>query len=390
MHVRLSCCPPGFADVICAVACAVILTGISGCSLLSVKSPERPLSNRDLNARLLTRELSSQFVTAVQLCADDIARTEKDPAVLQNALRWEIAAVTDSRRAAMQTAPLLSLLDSWAFAVQMAAFTDAGAPGGDLFGGHQECVHNVSDGYAAGTEDLAHRLLSSKEFAQYRDFVASYAGEHPLQDLKLARASVVELWSRQQGADVKLIDSVGTIPEALTDVADRLQVYGDTVPSQVMWRTQLALRESGYSGNDVHTALKELDSRLAAMTAVADSSPERLHEAVAELRSSLLEVISRLDAAAVATLSRVGTERVALIGDIRTERAASLEALDVERKAVAVDAARIARDIVTTSGDQARRLAREVIALLIVLAVLVMSLPFIAGYLVARARHARR
>ena len=322
MHVRLIRRLAGCIDAVAwftrartgAVACAAILTGVGGCSLLSVKSPERPLSNRDLSARLLTRELSSQFVTAVQLCADDMARTEKAPAVLQNALRWEIAAVTDSRRAAMQTAPLLSLLDSWAFAVQLAAFTDVGAPGGDLFGGHQECVHNVADGYAAGSEDLARRLLSTKEFAQYHDFVASYAREHPLQDLNFARASVVELWSRQQGAEVKLIDSVGTIPEALTDVADRLQVYGDTMPSQVMWRTQLALRESGYSGNDVHTALKELDSRLAAVTAVADSAPEHLHEAVAELRSSLLEVIARLDAAAAATLSRVGTERVALIG----------------------------------------------------------------------------
>ena len=55
-----------------ALGCAaVLLLGAAGCSLISVKSPERPLSVRDLNARILTRELSSQFVAAVARCAGD-------------------------------------------------------------------------------------------------------------------------------------------------------------------------------------------------------------------------------------------------------------------------------------------------------------------------------
>jgi hypothetical protein len=362
---------------------------VGGCSLLTIKSPERPLSKRDLNTRLLTRELSTQFVAAAQLCAEDIALAEKDPVILQNGLRWEIAAVTYSRRAATQTAPLMALLDSWALAEQMAAFTGAGAPGGDLFGVHQECIRQVSNGYAESMEALAKGLLSPKEFNQYRQFVEGYAHEYPLQDIKFARVSVVETWSREQGANAKLIDSMGTIPEALTDVADRLQIYADTVPSQVMWKTQLALQESGYSGTDVQAALKELDDRLAAMTAVADSSPERIHDAVMDLRRSLLEVIARMDAAAAATLTRVGTERAAFVADLRTERQATLAAVDVQRQAIAVDAARIADAVVRSSGDQARRLAREVVALLIVFALLLLSLPFAAGYLVGRTRQAR-
>ena len=115
-----------------AIMCSAVVIGGSGCSLLTVKTPDKPLSTRDLNVRLLTREVSTQFVTAVELCADDAMQTEKDPLLLQNSLRWEIAAVADSRRAATQTAPLMSLLDSWALAVQMAAFTGEGAPGGDL------------------------------------------------------------------------------------------------------------------------------------------------------------------------------------------------------------------------------------------------------------------
>ena len=63
--------------------------------------------------------------------------------------------------------------------------------------------------------------------------------------------------------------------------------------------------------------------------------------------------------------------------------------LDVERKAVAEDAARISSRVVKDTGTQLRELAAEVLVLLIVLAVVVLGLPFAAGYLLGRARHGR-
>src|SRR5215469_15696189 len=104
------------------LSCCLLALGVAGCSLLSFKSPERPLSTRDLNARILTRELTAQFRAAVSRCADDIAATEHDPAVLENTLRWEIASVAASRHAATRMSPLMSLLDTWALAEQMQAF----------------------------------------------------------------------------------------------------------------------------------------------------------------------------------------------------------------------------------------------------------------------------
>ncbi len=71
---------------------------------------------------------------------------------------------------------------------------------------------------------------------------------------------------------------------------------------------------------------------------------------------------------------------------MRIERQAIVTAADAQRRALAQDAATIAERIVRSSGDEARRLAREVLALMIVLAVVVLGLPFAAGYLVGRAR----
>lgn len=377
--------------LICAriVLCGALSLALSSCSLISLKSPERPLSPRDLNARILTRELSAQFVTSVSRCADDIAASEHDPRVLENTLRWEIGAVGESRRAATRLVPMMSLLDTWALAVQMQTFTAQGAPGGALFGSHQQAVRDVSDTYASDAQALARRLLAPHDFAAYQTFVEQYVREHPLADLTFARPSIVALWSREQGADTRLVDSLGTIPEAMADAADRMEIYGDTVPAQVMHETELALRESGYTRGDVQAAIRQLNERLARLSAVAESTPELVHGAEAQVRQSLREVLERLDASSRNAEQALHAERVALFTDLQSERAAVMAQLDVERKAVAEDAARISSRLVKDAGTQLRELAAEVLLLLIVLAVVVLGLPFAAGYLVGRARQGR-
>jgi hypothetical protein len=368
---------------------AAVLGSLAGCSLLSLKSPERPLSARDLNARILTRELAGQFIAAVGRSASDIAGTESDPAILDNSLRWEIAAVAETRRAETQIAPLMSLLDTWALAAQLQAFLGEGGAGAALFGTHQGAVRGVTDEFAAGAEALARQLLAPGELSAYQNFVAGFVREYPLRDLSFARPSVVELWSHAQGATTPLVDSLGTIPEAMSDVAQRLQIYGETTPGQIIGRTQLALRESGYTQGDVRQQLQRLDAQLDRLTAVAESAPQLMNGAIAEVRRSLRDVIERLDASSRATTEALRTERIALFADLQRERQVTLAALDAQRKALTADAARIADQGVKSAGEQLRYLAGEVLGLLIVLAVLMLGLPFAAGFLVGRARHRR-
>ena len=371
------------------LACGLLLLTVAGCSLLTLKSPERPLAPRDLNARILTRELSMQFLAAVSRCADDIAATEHDPQVLDDTLRFEIGAVAESRRAATRMAPLMSLLDTWALAAQLAAFTAPGAPGGALFGAHQAAVRDLAANFADDAQGLAQRLLTPPELATWQTFVAQYAREHPLADLSFARVSVIELWSRAQKGNTPLIDTLGTIPEALADASDRLEIYGDTVPPQLMRATQLALRQSGYAQGDVQAALRRLDERLERLTAVAESAPELVHGAEAEVRASLREVLERLEASSRAAGETLHAERAALFADLQSERQAVVAAVDAQRKALAEDAARVSASVVKDAGAQLRDLAAEVLLLLIVLAVVVLGLPFVAGYLVGRARGSR-
>jgi hypothetical protein len=79
---------------------------------------------------------------------------------------------------------------------------------------------------------------------------------------------------------------------------------------------------------------------------------------------------------------------VDLTADIQAERAKALIALDEQRKALTLDAARISNQLVITAGRELRRLALQVVLLLILFAVVALGLPFAAGYFVGRGRRA--
>ena len=371
------------------LACLALVLCVQGCSLISLKSPERPLSDRDLNTRVLTREFSYHFITLVAQRADDIASSETDPRIIANTLRWKIGAAEESQRAAMRIVPTLSLLDTWALASQMKTFLSPGNPGGALFGSHQPAALSIASELDEDAQNLTQRLVPQHDLEKYRSFVEMYSREHPITSLDFVRASVVEVWTQNQGADFKLVDSLGTIPEAMADVSDRVKISSDTLAEQAMWRTQLALRDSGYSSNDLRSALRQLDDRLAKMSATAENAPQLMHDAVADVRQSVFEALDRVDKSEARLMDRLSTQREAFTSDLHTERDTVLAAADMERKALAEDASRISDQVVKSTGEQVRALAREVLLLLIVLALLILGLPFWAGYMVGRARRDR-
>jgi hypothetical protein len=372
------------------LAAVLLASGLTGCSLISIKTPERPLSERDMNARILTRELTTHYLDATGRNTDSILATETDPAVINNTLRWEVGVIMTTRQAETQLAPLMSLLDTWALALQLQGFVDERGPGGKLFGTHQAAVRTLTDAYADGAHALARSLLTPTEFADYQGFIDDYVRAHPLHDLRFARASVIEEWGRAKGAKSSLLDEVGTLPQALADTSQRIQIYADTVPAQTMRRTQLALRETGYTPDDVRAAMARLDARLERLTTVAESAPELVRGAEDEMRESLREVLNRLDSSAAATASAFRMERAALFVDIQAEREALTTAVDAQRKALTADAARISEQLVRSGGEEVRHFTRQAELFVILLSLVVLGLPFAAGYLVGRARSSLR
>ena len=349
-----------------------------GCSLVTLKSPEKPLSARDLNARILTHEFAARFIRSVEQTGDEIAAGTDDPRIELNTLRWKIAVAAASDRAASQMAPMLGLLDTWALAVQMREYLDGGK-GSALFGAQQPNAVKVATDLANEAQEIARNLGPPHEFERELRFVHDYAGAHPLESLDFARASVLDLWAAETGTATKLIDTLGTVPEAMAQTGDLMRMYGDTVPSQMLWRAQLAARQSGINSKDVQTALQRLDERLARLSNMADATPDMVNGVVADVRK-------RVDRSWMEMLDTVHSERIALAAAVSAERTAAMQDVDTERQALAADAARISSQMINDAGTQIRQLVRESLLLVIVLAIVVLGLPFTAGYLVGRAR----
>lgn len=360
---------------------AVLGACLTGCSLISLKSPEKPLSTRDLNARILTHEYSVRFIAAVAQSADQIAAASSDPEVRRNALRWKIVAASASEHAASQMSPMLALLDAWSLSVQMRDFLSSGA-GQSLFGAGQPQAVTLAQDLAGEAEDMARELSLPDDFARQRSFIVEYASAHPLKGLDFARASVVDLWARESGTNAKLVDTLGTVPEAMAQAGDLVRMYGDNTPTQMLWRAQLAAQDSGLSGVDVQAELHQLNERMAEFTAIARQAPDHLEELLrqtsARFNGSFLEMMHAINAEG-ATLSSTASE----------ERQALVKAVDEERAAVTADTQRIAGQLIREAGEEARRLIREAVLLIIVAAVVLLGLPFAAGYLLGQARGRR-
>jgi hypothetical protein len=356
---------------------------LTGCSLLTIKSPEIPLTAREQEARLLTRDYAAHFATATSHLIDDAARENTDPAIRLQALRLKLGAVTEITRASTGLSPMGSLLDTWAFSLQFRDFLTTGS-GANLLGSAQP---EVSRGAAVlGDEaDALARKVSDSDYSRYRTFVSGYAERNPLQNADMVRPSVLSAWMLEE-SDKNPLRAEGTVAQALGDVSDRMRIYSERVPAMSLWQAELALNRAGFDDASYRTAFHNIDAQLERISKLADTSPELAHEAIGELRRSLRESSDRLDASWMQMLRTLRTEREALAANIAAERQGLTEAFDTERARISADAAKMAAEAVDTSWHELRKLVREALLLTILLALVLLGLPFTAGYWVGRRR----
>jgi hypothetical protein len=365
----------------------VLLSGLPGCSLLSIKTPEVPLTPREQEARILTRDYAEHFNAVLVRLLDDAAAKDPDPGVRSQALRLKLGIVTTSTRAATGLSPMGSLLDTWGFAVQLRDYIDSGS-GETLLGSAAPDVRSGVDALADEAEAMARRVTGD-DYAHYQAFIKRYAFRYPIEGPDCERASVTSVWSTEGGNSTPL-RSIGTVAQALGDVSDRMRIYGQEIPTVSLWQAERALEHSGLDASSIRSTFRNIDTELARISTLAETSPALAHEAIAELRHGLDESSDRLDNAWSQMLQTLRIERAALAANIASERESLTAAADVERAKISADAAGIAQRAVDKSWEELRKLIREVLALSVVLVILVLGLPFAAGYLVGRHRSTRQ
>ena len=106
--------------------------------------------------------------------------------------------------------------------------------------------------------------------------------------------------------------------------------------------------------------------------------------AVVELRGAVVPALEGFQKQWGATLETLTRERSALARDIATEREAMVQAVTQQRAAIMQDVQRVAGDIASRSMQEAHGMVKDVLRYAVLLALIVLGLPFAFGFLVGR------
>jgi len=360
----------------------VLMHLATGCKLVELKMPGEPMPKEEFALRGQTREFAKLLSTTVERAADSIAAQTEDPAIRTHCAQWKIGAVGSIRAATLRGSPKLALVDAWAFCRQMEEFLDQGA-GGRLFGPFQSVAVTNSQALEQRLARTARALLPAAEFAKMDAFLADYVARFPVQTLAFEREPVAPRWEDAEEKPVRT-PPAGTGSEALSDVADRLQMLGEQVPEEIRWR--LTLEADAWQAEWARTGvtLDRLDAALKQVADAAAASPAVMTNAVRDLRAAFLPALEGFQGQWENTTRTLQTERQALTATLASERAAVLKEVSQERAAIMKETQGILRDLVDRSLTQTRGLVRDVLFYVVLLAGIVLGLPFLFGFILGR------
>lgn len=364
----------------------LLLLPLSGCSLLEVKldSQTTPLTQQELNMRLLTREYTQQFFSQVEQAADTIA-ANYDPQDKLNqsyVLLWKINAEEGLQRAAYQVSPTAALIDSWVFTEQMNQFFNSDA-GSELFTTSE--AKQVSQTLAQEVDKLAKSLLKGSSYKATKQFVIDFAAQHPFEDLSFIRTPAYRAWlEANQISETEAVSTLGTMPEALGDVSDRLSLVSEQTPKLMTWKAQLIAMNSSISGEQLTATLQSLQATSESFQDFVENNPEYMENLAEQMALQLQPLVKDIDARTAARLDQLSLERQALEEMVARERAEIALIVSAEREKFTQDLDKVSQDVLTLAMDKLVELIKSTIIYFVLFIVAIFFAPLGLGYLLGK------
>ncbi|WP_274005395.1 chemotaxis protein [Vibrio parahaemolyticus] len=363
-----------------------LVTTLSGCSLLEVKidSQTVPLTKQELNMRILTREYALQFFAQVEQAAD-VLQEQYDPNDKMNqsyVLLWKINAEEGLQAAAYQVSPMAALIDTWVFTHQMNQFYATGA-GRDIFATDE--AKQVSAHLANEVDQLAQSLLKKEVYDKTKLFVADFVKQYPFADLSMIRTPAYRAWlEANQISEEDAVTTLGTMPEALGDVSDRLSLVSEQTPKIMTWKAQLLALNSSASIEKVNAALNSLQVTADSMRDFIDNNPEYMRYLAEQMAVELQPLVEDIDQKTEARLSQLGEERQALEDMVARERQEIALIITHEREKFAQDMDRVSQEVVNLAMTKLIELVKSTIVYFILFIAAIFFAPLGLGYVLGK------
>lgn len=365
---------------------AVLLCLVSGCSLLEVKidSQTVPLTKQELNMRIMTREYAQQFFAQVEQAADVLhSRYPARDSINQSyVLLWKINAEEGLQSAAYQVSPMASLIDTWVFAKQMAQFYTNGA-GKALFVTSE--AQAVSQHLAKEAEKLAQTLLKKSVFEQSKHFVETFVAQYPFADLSMIRTPAYRAWlAANQISAEEAVTTLGTMPEAIGDVSDRLSLVSEQTPKIMTWKAQLLALNSTASIEQVNVALNSLKASSDAFKDFIDNNPEYMRQLAEQMAVELQPLVNDIDSKAEQRLVQLSVERQALEAMVARERQEIALIVSQERAQFTQDINKASQEVVDLAMTKLIELIKSTILYFVLFIVVIFFAPLGLGYMLGK------
>ncbi|WP_172561315.1 chemotaxis protein [Vibrio parahaemolyticus] len=363
-----------------------LVTTLSGCSLLEVKidSQTVPLTKQELNMRILTREYALQFFAQVEQAADVLQEQydSNDKVNQSYVLLWKINAEEGLQAAAYQVSPMAALIDTWVFTHQMNQFYATGA-GRDIFATDE--AKQVSAHLANEVDQLAQSMLKKEVYDKTKLFVADFVRQYPFADLSMIRTPAYRAWlEANQISEEDAVTTLGTMPEALGDVSDRLSLVSEQTPKIMTWKAQLLALNSSASIEKVNAALNSLQVTADSMRDFIDNNPEYMRYLAEQMAVELQPLVDDIDQKTEARLSQLGEERQALEDMVARERQEIALIITHEREKFAQDMDRVSQEVVNLAMTKLIELVKSTIVYFILFIAAIFFAPLGLGYVLGK------
>ncbi|TAJ10229.1 hypothetical protein DMA11_19325 [Marinilabiliaceae bacterium JC017] len=363
------------------ILCTTIL--ITGCSLLKfqIETDVEPLPQKELNTRLAVRSFYNDFVNTVMTASDSIVKTSPDTDHQINAIRWKINSTAACSRAAFQSIPEASLVDTWVLCLQMEQLLQTDSMN-RLLGEYTPVALRATQTLSQSIDKLAKNLNKQDHYKELIAFTQQYARKHPLTGLKFSRKSLVaDLTEFLEIPDTAYVTTIGSGAEVMNDLTERIGIYNDQIKYQLEWQKDLLTIKWDRDSIDERFLARadSLSLMLDRLANVAEESPEILGSIAVRLRQELSPMIYDLNH----QLSNS-------IGQISREREELQKYLDTQRAIITEDINQTGQQMIETATENLIKLIRKIIVYVILLIVVLFGIPFGLGFALGRIQLKKR
>ncbi len=360
-----------------------LLILLSSCSLLkfTIESKEEPLPKNLLNTRIAVRAFQREFSSDIIAVSDTIIANTSDIDIKLNAIAFKKGIVAASGKTAFQAVPELALVDTWVLCKQLKDVMESNL-GKEFIGSDHILVKEKAVQLENRITEIARTLLKEDRYSELESFVNKYALENPVTSFDFPRANILSPLSKHLGvADTVYVSTIGSGAEALSDIGDRIGITSELLGKQLGWeKERFSLEWDRANPSDDFLARADSISLILDRFAnVAENSPELMGNMSANMRSELMPLINELNGGIDASLYKLADERLRM-----------QLYLDAQRKLLVSDVNATGEQMIDTSTKSIATLIKDVAWIVILAAIIIIallfSIPFLAGFYLAKAR----